>query len=122
MTAGTIVDMADQDWFTLHGAYPDDLTCGMDDPVISVAVDDAALTVCVFIACDMGGDPQVNDCGAAAATDSPNGEPGCCGAGGVDMVTNCGGSFDESMTVVIEVFSDAEVDCADYNLSYDYDV
>ncbi|MFO0632205.1 MAG: hypothetical protein U0168_05070 [Nannocystaceae bacterium] len=120
MFSGTIVDMADQDWFALHGAYVDDMTCGNTDPVISVAVDDAALTVCVFFACDQG----VNeiDCGDADPVDPGNGELGCCQLGGVDLTMNCGMTGDESANISIQVFSDAAVDCVDYTVTYDYDV
>ena len=120
MVSGTIVDMADQDWFALHGAYVDDNTCGNDDPIISVAVDDAALTVCVFFTCDQG----VNeiDCGGADQVDPGNGEVGCCQLGGVDLTMNCGMSGNESAAISMQVFSDAAVDCIDYTLTYDYDV
>jgi hypothetical protein len=118
--AAVLVDQSDEDWFTFHGNYVDDGTCGVEDPVLSLSVGDAGLTVCAWLACDVG-TAAVLDCGAGMGVMSPMGQPGCCNVGGVDMTFNCTGESDESATVAAQVAAPDPVECVAYDLAWDFD-
>jgi hypothetical protein len=116
---GVIVDGGDDDWLTLPVLYTGNFECGNDDPITSLALDDDALVVCGYLTCN-DGQPMILDCGGGMEASAPDGEPGCCGSGSVQLTFNCAGSTDESGTILVRVSAEAPLDCASYQLTTDF--
>lgn len=117
---GVIVDVDDEDWLTLTGVYTGNAQCGNDDPITSLSLDDDALVVCGYLACN-DGNPIILDCGEGTDASAPDGAPGCCGGSSVQLTFNCAGATDESGTILVHVSADDPVDCAPYELTVDFD-
>jgi hypothetical protein len=116
---GVIEDGGDEDWLSLPVLYTGNAECGNDDPVTSLALDDDELVVCGYLTCN-DGQPMIVDCGDGMEASAPDGQPGCCGSGSVQLTFNCAGSTDESGTILVRVSAEAPVDCASYQLTTDF--
>jgi hypothetical protein len=105
------------DWFAFHGAY-DELACGggsLDyaEPRVQV-VAGGALNVCVYATC-----PEVTaTCTIGMASASPDGRPGCCGAGDAHAQVNCDNG-DEDADIWVSVDT-AGLDCQPYTLTLSF--
>ncbi len=115
---GVLDGDADIDFSTFHGV--DSMACGFQNPFIGVTLTASdAVRLCVYTDCDNGTPMFMCPMGSMSAM-SPNGLPGCCGAGDMSFQFNCSNSQNESADVYVSV-DQAPVDaCVDYTIAYSW--
>lgn len=114
-TTSGVLDGVDADWFTFGGN--DGVAC-FGGPSAQVT-SDAEVVLCMFFECN-GGMTSVQCDGSSDATDSPEGRPGCCGPGQVDVGSvGCGFGNPDSAQVYMRV-STVDAACQPYELEYEF--
>jgi len=117
---GVLDGDADVDWWNFHGL--DGQNCGFANPFIDLTLSAGdALRLCVFVNCDSGSNNEDFNCPMGTMdADSPEGLPGCCGAGNITFALNCSGTQNESAEIFIRVDQAAAGACVDYSVGYDW--
>ena len=93
--------------------------CNMGPAAAATSVE--PLQVCVYLQCQGDRDVEGLACqGDGPVETSPDGRPGCCGAGGAEVQDyGCSGFGSDDVNVWISVGSDEAV-CVDYALEYSF--
>jgi hypothetical protein len=117
---GVIKGASDVDWFTYQGT---DGVCNVD-PSRTLMPSDQGLRICKYLECLNGIANTEFTCPNGTTNDkSPDGRPGCCGAGGFKIGDlNCKNTIDEVAYVYIRIDRPgaSAATCVNYNLVYHY--
>ncbi len=119
MVSGVLSGASDLDWYKFHGVDASSF-CSVDPA--RTLTSSGSVRICKFIQCDGSESDNFSCPGGTTAANSPDGRPGCCSTGDMDISLTCGSSqlnADNAM-VFIRVDNPQSLPCPNYTVAYHY--